>query len=78
MALHTLGPLLDQIGQFSSCSGMPRKYSLYEAKSKLSELVRQVREGGRPITITLHGRLVADDDGLSALIVRADVREYEV
>lgn len=39
---------------------MPRKYSLFEAKSKLSELVRQVREGGRPITITVHGRPVAE------------------
>ena len=39
---------------------MPRKYSVYEAKSKLSELVRQVREGGQPVTITLHGRPVAE------------------
>ncbi|MBK7908669.1 MAG: type II toxin-antitoxin system Phd/YefM family antitoxin [Gemmatimonadetes bacterium] len=39
---------------------MPRKYSLYEAKSKLSELVRQVREGGQPVTITVHGRPVAE------------------
>lgn len=39
---------------------MPRKYSLYEAKSKLSELVRQVREGGQSVTITVHGRPVAE------------------
>ena len=39
---------------------MPKKYSLYEAKSKLSELVRQVREGGRSVTITVHGRPVAE------------------
>jgi prevent-host-death family protein len=39
---------------------MPKKYSLYEAKSKLSELVRQVREGGPPVTITVHGRPVAE------------------
>lgn len=39
---------------------MPKKYSLYEAKSKLSELVRQVREGGQSVTITLHGRPVAE------------------
>ncbi len=38
---------------------MAKKYSLYEAKTKLSELVRQVREGGQPVTITLHGRPVA-------------------
>ncbi|MHB1330031.1 MAG: type II toxin-antitoxin system Phd/YefM family antitoxin, partial [Gemmatimonadales bacterium] len=60
MHRSTSGTLLDQIGQYSSYSGMPRKYSLYEAKSKLSELVRQVREGGRPITITVHGRPVAE------------------
>lgn len=39
---------------------MPKKYSLYEAKTKLSELVRQVREGGRSVTITVHGRPVVE------------------
>lgn len=39
---------------------VPKKYSLYEAKTKLSELVRNVREGGQPVTITLHGRPVAE------------------
>ena len=39
---------------------MPKKYPLYEAKSKLSELVRQVREGGPSVTITVHGRPVAE------------------
>lgn len=39
---------------------MSKRYSLYEAKSKLSELIRQVREGGRPVTITVHGRPVAE------------------
>ena len=39
---------------------MPKTYSLYEAKTKLSQLVRQVREGGPTITITLHGRPVAE------------------
>lgn len=39
---------------------MPKKYSLYEAKTKLSELVRQVREGGQSVTITVHGRPVAE------------------
>jgi antitoxin (DNA-binding transcriptional repressor) of toxin-antitoxin stability system len=45
---------------------MPRKYSLYEAKSKLSELVRQVREGGQSVTITVHGRPVAELRALDA------------
>jgi prevent-host-death family protein len=43
---------------------MARKYSLYEAKSRLSELVRQVREGGPAVTITVHGRPVAELRGL--------------
>ena len=33
---------------------MPRKYSLYEAKAKLSAIVRQVREG-QSVVITVHG-----------------------
>jgi prevent-host-death family protein len=35
---------------------MGKSVSLYEAKAKLSELVRQVREGGPPVTITVHGQ----------------------
>lgn len=35
---------------------MPKEYSLYEAKAKLSELVRRVREGGESVTITVHGK----------------------
>jgi len=38
---------------------MPREYSLYEAKTHLSALVRQVREG-RTVVITVHGRPVAE------------------
>jgi len=34
-------------------------FSLYEAKAKLSAIVRQVREG-RSFTITLHGEPVAE------------------
>jgi prevent-host-death family protein len=33
---------------------MPEEYSLYEAKARLSALVRQVREG-QTIVITVHG-----------------------
>lgn len=42
------------------------KYSLCEAKSKLSELVRQVREGGHSVTITVHGRPVVELRALDA------------
>lgn len=38
---------------------MPREYSLYEAKAKLSALVRQVREG-RHVIITVHGEPAAE------------------
>jgi len=38
---------------------MPREYSLYEAKAKLSALVRQVREGAT-IVITVHGEPAAE------------------
>lgn len=35
-------------------------YSLYEAKAKLSEIIRQVRERGRSATITYRGEPVAE------------------
>ncbi len=38
---------------------MPNEYSLYEAKARLSALVRQVREG-RSIIITVHGEPAAE------------------
>ena len=36
-----------------------REYGVYEAKSKLTDLIRQVQQGGR-ITITNRGEPVAD------------------
>ena len=38
---------------------MPDEYSLYEAKAKLSALVKQVREG-RTVVITVHGQPAAE------------------
>ncbi len=38
---------------------MTRTYSLYEAKARLSAIIRQVREGQR-VTVTVHGRPVAE------------------
>lgn len=35
-------------------------FSLYEAKARLSEIVRLVREQGRTITISYHGEPVAE------------------
>lgn len=37
-----------------------RIYSLYEAKAKLSEIVRRVRERGEAVTISYHGEPVAE------------------
>jgi prevent-host-death family protein len=39
---------------------MKRSYSLYEAKARLSEIIRQVREHGVGVTISYHGRPVAE------------------
>lgn len=39
---------------------MKRTYSLYEAKARLSEIIRQVREHGVGVTISYHGRPVAE------------------
>lgn len=38
---------------------MQDTYSLYEAKAKLSAIIRQVREG-HSVTVTLHGEPVAE------------------
>lgn len=38
---------------------MPDEYSLYEAKARLSALVKQVREG-RTVIITVHGQPAAE------------------
>ncbi len=38
---------------------MSKEYSIYDAKAKLSALVRQVREG-RTVVITVHGEPVAE------------------
>ena len=39
---------------------MKRTYSLYEAKAKLSEIIRHVRERGASVTISYHGQAVAE------------------
>ena len=59
---------------------MKHIYSLYEAKARLSALVRQVREGRR-IVITVHGKPVAElrplqpkAGGLEARIAELEAR----
>lgn len=43
----------------TSLSGMRDTYSLYEAKAKLSAIIRRVREGHQVI-VTLHGKPVVE------------------
>jgi prevent-host-death family protein len=38
---------------------MAKTYSLYEAKARLSAIIRQVRDGQR-VTVTVHGEPVAE------------------
>jgi prevent-host-death family protein len=39
---------------------MSRTYSLYEAKAKLSEIIRGVRERGETVTVSYRGEPVAE------------------
>jgi len=59
---------------------MRDSYSLYEAKARLSALVRMVREG-RTVVITVHGepavemrRIEADATGLEEKLARLEER----
>lgn len=53
-------------------------YSLYEAKARLSEIVRMVREQGRTITISYHGEPVAEVRPIAAAVgIGARLRELE-
>lgn len=63
----------DQIDQNRYHSLMPRKVSLYEAKTNLSRLVRQVREGGS-VVITVHGEPAAELRAVAKPRARAKVQ----
>jgi prevent-host-death family protein len=47
---------------------MADTFSLYEAKARLSEIVRMVREQGRTVTISYHGEPVAEVRPIKAVI----------
>ena len=57
---------------------MKGTYSLYEAKAKLSAIVRRVREGGH-VTVTLHGEPVAEIRPVTRTVPGLDerVRKFE-
>jgi prevent-host-death family protein len=48
-------------------------YSLYEAKARLSAIVRQVREG-HPVTVTLHGEPAVEIRAIPAEPLGIDAR----
>ena len=39
---------------------MPREFSVYEAKKRLSEILRGVRERGETYVVTYHGQPIAE------------------
>ena len=39
---------------------MKKTYSLYEAKARFSEIIRQVRERNATVTVSYHGKPVAE------------------
>lgn len=53
---------------------MKRVYSLYEAKAKLSEIIRQVRERRQSVTVSYRGRPVAE---IRPIDERADATALE-
>ncbi|HUP88984.1 MAG TPA: type II toxin-antitoxin system Phd/YefM family antitoxin [Longimicrobiales bacterium] len=57
---------------------MKRTYSLYEAKAKLSEIVRQVRERGVPVTISYHGKPVVEVRPIEAAVQSEDPMEARI
>jgi prevent-host-death family protein len=59
---------------------MKKTYSTYEAKARLSEILRQVREKGETITVTYNGDPIAEirpipRDGETPLVKR--IRDLE-
>ena len=60
---------------------MKRVYSLYEAKAKLSEIIREVRERRVTVVVSYHGRPVAEiralDEADDADPLAARIRELE-
>ncbi len=54
---------------------MAREYSIYDAKAKLSALVRQVRESGQTFVITVHGEPVAELRPIAPAVVKKQTPE---
>ncbi len=57
---------------------MGERYSLYDAKAHLSKIVRQVRETGNPVVVTVHGEPAVEIRPFKALSDDIDARITEL
>ena len=69
----------DQIGQTRPIVRMAKKrtYSLYEAKSQLSAIVRRVREGDS-VVVSVHGHPVAEIRPVSPAATGLEARYHDL
>lgn len=57
---------------------MSDQYSLYEAKSNFSKIVRQVREGRGPVVVTVHGEPAVEIRAYTPMPTDIDARLAEL
>lgn len=57
---------------------MSDEYSLYDAKANFSKIVKQVREGGRAVVITVHGEPAVEIRAYKPLPIELEARIAEM
>ena len=57
---------------------MSDHYSLYDAKANFSKIVKQVREGGRAVVVTVHGEPAVEIRAYKALPIELEARRAEM
>lgn len=57
---------------------MGDRYSLYDAKANFSKIVKQVRETGNSVVVTVHGEPAVEIRAFEALPVTIDARIVEL
>ena len=57
---------------------MGNQYSLYDAKANLSRIVKQVRESGQSVVITVHGEPAVEIRAYTALPLDLEARIAEL
>ena len=57
---------------------MPDQYSLYDAKANFSRIVRQVRESGQSVVVTVHGEPAVEIRAYTALPLDLEARIAEL